>query len=624
MSERAVALRRVAPLLVGTLGFGVLSDQWALMTLALAGLAGSVAITSRVEADRLAQLAMGLVAVVGAGFLVSRLYPEDAPLPMRVMAPGWVFFALVALFAAIPRLYLARPLGGHRLTAAFSLILVMACGGVEHQLVELYAGLVAVFLAVQLAVLIADDPAWSKAPRLPRLKLVTLVLATLAVTSGLATALPLLHAQAIRYFAGYSPSSSRRSGFDEQTRLGGMSHMLLSDEIVLRVFGPPPDYLRGVVYNRYFRGAWLSPPPTIGEPTATACEPPEGATAVRVVGGDKDRYFTPLDAAGIGVAGCSLTADASGIVRPAPPPTEAVWFTIGPRDAHPISAPTRADSMVPDEIRPALARLSNAWADVAGATTPRQTVDALANHLRNNYEYSLEFGNKGGVDPVVTFLQTERQGHCEYFASAMTLLARTRGIPARMVGGYRVTEHNPIGNYYIVRERNAHAWTEVWLDGRWHTVDATAAGDLPMTASTPWFSAAWDSAAAGLAATRDWVASRDPILTGTVIAALLAFWLFLRRRRQRTGAAAADGARYRDALPMLDRLIAALAKHGAVRPQSEPLERFAARVEPLDRQAAEALWQYAALRYGRLGASEQIVERLRTCAARLDAGGQSR
>ena len=61
------------------------------------------------------------------------------------------------------------------------------------------------------------------------------------------------------------------------------------------------------------------------------------------------------------------------------------------------------------------------------------------------------------------FLLYNGTGHCEFFASAMVLLSRARGIPARLVGGYRVAEFSELGDYYIVRERNAHTWVEAWV-----------------------------------------------------------------------------------------------------------------------------------------------------------------
>ena len=80
-----------------------------------------------------------------------------------------------------------------------------------------------------------------------------------------------------------------------------------------------------------------------------------------------------------------------------------------------------------------------------------------------------------GPNPVDDFLFTSRQGFCGHYASAFTLLARAAGIPARVVTGYQGAEFNPLGNYWIVRQSDAHAWTEVWLDDRWVRFDPTAA-----------------------------------------------------------------------------------------------------------------------------------------------------
>ena len=81
-----------------------------------------------------------------------------------------------------------------------------------------------------------------------------------------------------------------------------------------------------------------------------------------------------------------------------------------------------------------------------------------------------------GDDFVDTFLFKSRKGFCEHFAASFAFLMRGAGIPARVVTGYQGGELNPIGNYLIVRQRDAHAWTEVWLDGQgWTRVDPTAA-----------------------------------------------------------------------------------------------------------------------------------------------------
>ena len=77
---------------------------------------------------------------------------------------------------------------------------------------------------------------------------------------------------------------------------------------------------------------------------------------------------------------------------------------------------------------------------------------------------------------VDEFLFSTRKGFCEHFASAFTVVMRAAGIPARVVTGYQGGEFNPYGGYLIVRQSDAHAWSEVWIGRRgWRRVDPTAA-----------------------------------------------------------------------------------------------------------------------------------------------------
>lgn len=77
-------------------------------------------------------------------------------------------------------------------------------------------------------------------------------------------------------------------------------------------------------------------------------------------------------------------------------------------------------------------------------------------------------------DVVDDFLFSSRQGFCEHFASAFATLARAAGLPARIVVGFQGGEFNAGGQFWLVRSSDAHAWTEVWLQGRWQRVDPTA------------------------------------------------------------------------------------------------------------------------------------------------------
>jgi transglutaminase-like putative cysteine protease len=89
-------------------------------------------------------------------------------------------------------------------------------------------------------------------------------------------------------------------------------------------------------------------------------------------------------------------------------------------------------------------------------------------------EYTLEPG-RTSLDSVDSTLFDSKKGFCGHFASAYATLMRAEGVPARIVTGYLGGEWNPVGGYVLVRQSEAHAWTEVWLDGRgWTRVDPTA------------------------------------------------------------------------------------------------------------------------------------------------------
>jgi len=100
----------------------------------------------------------------------------------------------------------------------------------------------------------------------------------------------------------------------------------------------------------------------------------------------------------------------------------------------------------------------------------------------SRFAYTLVQTPTPGVEPVEDFLFNLRQGHCEYFASAMVVMLRAAGVPARLVNGFKVSEWNPIGGYYLVRQAHAHSWVEAYLrpDG-WRTLDPSVMRD----AATP-------------------------------------------------------------------------------------------------------------------------------------------
>jgi transglutaminase-like putative cysteine protease len=110
----------------------------------------------------------------------------------------------------------------------------------------------------------------------------------------------------------------------------------------------------------------------------------------------------------------------------------------------------------------------------AQATDDAQFVSMVLAFFRSGgFAYTQE-PPRLGRDSVDDFLFRTRLGFCGHFASAFVTLMRAAGVPARVVTGYQGGEWNPIGNYLIVRQSDAHAWAEVWLDARgWVRVDPT-------------------------------------------------------------------------------------------------------------------------------------------------------
>jgi transglutaminase-like putative cysteine protease len=106
----------------------------------------------------------------------------------------------------------------------------------------------------------------------------------------------------------------------------------------------------------------------------------------------------------------------------------------------------------------------------------QQIVDAVLNMFRSQPFFYTLHPPVLGKNVVDDFLFGTRRGFCEHYAGSFALLMRAAGIPARVVTGYQGGEFNNVGNYLIVRQSDAHAWTEVWIEGRgWVRVDPTAA-----------------------------------------------------------------------------------------------------------------------------------------------------
>ncbi len=152
----------------------------------------------------------------------------------------------------------------------------------------------------------------------------------------------------------------------------------------------------------------------------------------------------------------------------------------------------------PDVLRPrpSLPRereIMNLIRRVAGepGSTPQEHwsfVKRVEGYLRSSeFSYTLEPPTlRPGTEPVGHFLLESRRGHCEYFASAMAVMCQLSGVPARVVSGYLGTDYNPVGHFYIVRQKHAHSWVEVYIPGMdWVTCDSTPAAQSEQIAKRP-------------------------------------------------------------------------------------------------------------------------------------------
>jgi hypothetical protein len=127
---------------------------------------------------------------------------------------------------------------------------------------------------------------------------------------------------------------------------------------------------------------------------------------------------------------------------------------------------------LPEDIDPRIAKLA---AEVVKGTNNRyDAARAIESYLQNNFGYTLE-PKSGGPQPLSDFLFNVKEGHCEYFSTALAIMLRTQGIATRVVNGFQRGEYNETADIYVVRQKNAHSWVEVYFPGEraWVTFDAT-------------------------------------------------------------------------------------------------------------------------------------------------------
>lgn len=294
----------------------------------------------------------------------------------------------------------------------------------------------------------------------------------------------------------------RMSGFSEKVDLGMVGSVKLDNTVVMRVElpehkGPLAErvYFRGASYDAYDGRSWSN---TLrrrqplnrsaeGEFSVFADRPPDSSAGVR-----QDILVEALDTSVLfgmpvvdsmkGTFSAVLIDGMGGVSLPYIP---ASRFQYSVRSIPtPLSSRDRAATKTdyPEAIRERFLQLPPVSPRVAelalqviqGAMSPYDMTVAVERHLRQHYQYSLDVGMISTANPVEDFLFSRKTGYCDHYATSMVVLLRALGIPSRLATGFAQGEWNDVGSYYTVRQRDAHAWVEVYFpNSGWVTFDPT-------------------------------------------------------------------------------------------------------------------------------------------------------
>lgn len=280
-------------------------------------------------------------------------------------------------------------------------------------------------------------------------------------------------------------TSSGTSGLSEQMSPGDISSLSLSDAVAFRVVfqGDPPRpedrYWRGLVLTNFNGRTWSGNDPSIGSRSRREVEYLGTPIQYQVtMEPTRQHWVFVLDVPyEVSLDGASM-ARQQQIFRMQPIDQRVSFNAVSHIDYRINNQlqewSRRHYTMLPERSNPRATALAVAMREEAGSD------EVFINRILRKFNteeffYTLQPPPLGS-NPVDRFLFETRQGFCEHYASAFAMLMRAAGIPARIVLGYQGGEINPLGEYMIVRQADAHAWTEVWLPGRgWYRVDPTAA-----------------------------------------------------------------------------------------------------------------------------------------------------
>jgi transglutaminase-like putative cysteine protease len=280
-----------------------------------------------------------------------------------------------------------------------------------------------------------------------------------------------------------------RNDFDpnqSETALGQLGELKLSDRILFRVASPAGSLLlREGSYPLYRSGRWLADPPDLSPIRAEADETtwhlaelpgPEqkitvfdflrkNSASLKLPNGTALVSNLPVFGMKRNLFGAVLVSGGPGLLS----------YDVHYHEHVSADQPPRpSDLNLPKKLAPTLHQITEKLG--IQEISPTERVQRLQEFFSQNFSYSLVQKKAcAAPDALEYFLLTSHQGHCEFFASATVLLLRAAGIPARYAIGYAVDEYSPWEKRYIVRQRHAHAWTLVYLDGHWQDLDTTPA-----------------------------------------------------------------------------------------------------------------------------------------------------
>jgi len=286
-----------------------------------------------------------------------------------------------------------------------------------------------------------------------------------------------------------------RTGMTDRMAPGDL-HSLLTDNAVAMRIGfdgmPPPEnqrYFRGMVLWSFDGRAWVPgaaahrpwPPAPVG------VHDPVTHYDVTLLASHRHWMFAldvPVDAPEGVVMGPDHTLWSSK------PIDQTIHYRIASATDYQL-APERLDPRLraaalelPAGFDPGARALAERWRGATGANDAAIVRDALALFHDGGFVYDLD-APPLGRNSIDDFLFNTKTGFCEHYASAFTFLMRAAGVPARVVVGYQGGYWNAFAHYLLIRQSDAHAWSEVWLAGRgWVRVDPTAAVSRIILADT--------------------------------------------------------------------------------------------------------------------------------------------